>query len=58
MTTNGMEMTEYKIGNAIVRMHGTPDLQKIKAAAEQFFRTVEQQKAVAVKGGAWNALHG
>ena len=37
-------MTEYRIGNAIVRMHGTPDQEKVKAAAEQFLREVEKQK--------------
>jgi len=37
-------MTEYKVGNAIVRMHGTPDLEKVKAAAEQFLMAIEKQK--------------
>lgn len=37
-------MTEYRIGNAIVRMHGSPDQEKVKAAAERFLKDIEKQK--------------
>ena len=35
-------VTEYKIGPAIVRMHGQPDREKVKAATEKFLNRVEQ----------------
>ena len=41
-------MTEYKIGPAIVRMHGQPDKEKVKAATERFLTKVlasKKQKA-------------
>jgi hypothetical protein len=34
--------TEIRYGNAIVRMHGTPNTETIKKAAEQYLRRVEQ----------------
>lgn len=37
-------MTEYKIGNAIVRVHGTVDQDKIKAATVIFMKKVEKQR--------------
>lgn len=37
-------MTEYKIGKAIVRMHGEPDREKVKAATEKFLNKVVQIK--------------
>lgn len=37
-------MTEYKIGNAIVRIHGEADVEKIKAATERFLKRVEKKK--------------
>lgn len=37
-------MTEYKIGNAVVRIHGTADREKIKAATEKFLKKVEAAK--------------
>lgn len=37
-------MTEYKIGNAIVRMHGTPDREKVEAATLKFLNKIERQK--------------
>ena len=40
----GISMTEYRVRNAIVRMHGTPDCEKVRAAAEQFLKAVEQQR--------------
>ena len=33
-------MTEYKIGRAIVRVHGKPDQAKLKEAAERFMKKV------------------
>ena len=41
-------MTEYRTGNAVVRIHGTPDRDKLKEAAEQFLKRVEAQRQ---KGG-------
>ena len=35
-------VTEYKIGPAIVRMHGQPDREKVKAATEKFLNRVER----------------
>lgn len=37
-------MTEYKIGNAVVRIHGTADPETIKAATEKFLKKVEAAK--------------
>ena len=37
-------MTEYKHKNALVRMHGTADQTKIKAATERFVKRAVQQK--------------
>lgn len=37
-------MTEYRIGKAVVRMHGTPNREIIGPAAAQFLRNAEQQK--------------
>lgn len=42
-------MTEYKIGNAIVRMHGTPNREIIEPAAARFLAKVEQKKRKAAK---------
>lgn len=39
-------MTEYKIGNAIVRIHGEADKEKIKAATERFLKQIEKKKKV------------
>lgn len=36
--------TEYKIGSAIVRMHGKPDQEKIRAATERFLKQVEASR--------------
>lgn len=38
------QVTEYRIGNAIVRMHGTPDREKIEAATLKFMQQVEIHK--------------
>ena len=37
-------VTEYKIGPAIVRMHGQPDMEKVKAATEKYLNKVMQSK--------------
>lgn len=37
-------MTEYKIGKAIVRMHGTPDRKNLEEATARFLAKVEQQR--------------
>lgn len=37
-------MTEYKIGPAIVRIHGEADTEKIKAATERFLKQIEKKK--------------
>ena len=37
-------MTEYKIGPAIVRIHGEADTEKIKAATERFLKQIEKRK--------------
>lgn len=42
-------MTEYKIGRAIVRIHGKPDQEKVKAATERFLKKVEEAKRKAKK---------
>ena len=37
-------VTEYKIGPAIVRMHGQPDREKVKASTEKYLNKVMQSK--------------
>ena len=37
-------MTEYKIGPAIVRIHGEADREKIKSATERFLKQIEKKK--------------
>lgn len=37
-------MTEYKIGNATVRIHGAADQEKIMAATTIFLKKVETAK--------------
>lgn len=45
-------MTEYRIGPAIVRMHGQPDKEKVKAATEKFLnKVVASKKQKARKDG-------
>ena len=45
-------MTEYKFQNATVRIHGTVDLDNLKAATERFMKKVliEKRKAQTAKG--------
>lgn len=33
-------MTEYRIGNAIVRMHGQPNMERIKEATVRFLTEI------------------
>lgn len=37
-------MTEYIIGNATVRIHGTPDRQRLEAATAKFLKAAERQR--------------
>lgn len=37
-------MTEYIIGNATVRIHGTPDRQRLEVATAKFLKTAERQR--------------
>jgi hypothetical protein len=37
-------MEQYKIGPAIVRIHGDYDLEKVKAATTQFLKKAEAQR--------------
>lgn len=39
-----MPVTEYKIGKAIVRMHGTPDREKVEAATVTLLKKARQCK--------------
>lgn len=45
------QITEYKIGKATVRMHGTPDREKVEAATLKFMRQVQLQKRQQLKEG-------
>ena len=38
------QVTEHKIGRATVRIHGTPDREKVEAAAIRFVTKVLEQK--------------
>ena len=42
-------MTELKIGNAIVRIHGKADQENLKVATERFLKRVEAAKKKAKK---------
>ena len=37
-------MKEFKIKNAVVRIHGTADREKIEAATIQYIKKVERQR--------------
>lgn len=37
-------MAEYRLGNAVVRLHGSVDRDKVKSAAEKFLKSVEIKK--------------
>lgn len=47
---------EYKIGRAIVRMHGVPDRERLEAATLKFMQKVEQKKRQQKKEGVKNGL--
>ena len=47
---------EYKIGRAIVRMHGTPDPENLKAATLKFMQKVEQARRKQRKESEGNGL--
>lgn len=40
---------EYRIGKAVVRMHGTPDREKVEAATLKFMKQVQFQKKQQMK---------
>lgn len=42
-------MTEYKIGPAIVRMHGKPDQKNLEEATARFLTKVVQQRCKKAK---------
>lgn len=44
-------MTEYKIGNAIVRMHGKPNREIIEPAAARFLAKCEQKRRKLAREG-------
>lgn len=46
---NTAQVTEYKIGPATVRMHGTPDREKVEAAALKFMKRVQLRKKQLLK---------
>lgn len=47
---------EYKIGKATVRMHGTPDRERLEAATLRFMQKVEQARRKQRKEGVENGL--
>lgn len=50
-------VTEYKVGPAIVRMHGQPDREKVKAATEKFLNRVERirREQARKEGKSWQS---
>lgn len=39
-------MKEYKYGNVTVKAHGTPNMEKLKAAIKEFVKAVEKEKGL------------
>lgn len=39
-------MKEYKYGNVTVKVHGTPNTEKVKAAVKEFVKAVEKEKGL------------
>lgn len=37
-------MTEFKFKNAVIRIHGQPDTEKLRAATERYLKKVVQAK--------------
>ena len=54
------KVTEFKVGKATVRMHGTPDREKLEAATRKFMERVlaQKRKQERSKGGEPDVLHG
>lgn len=44
-------MSEYRIGSAIVRVHGNPDPERLKTAAERFMKQAIAARKKALKEG-------
>ena len=44
-----MADAEYKIGSCIVRMHGTPDREKLKEATAELLKAVQRKQMQARK---------
>jgi hypothetical protein len=42
--TKGAVMTEYKINNATVRIHGNADPEKVRSATEKYLKKVVRSK--------------
>lgn len=36
-------MKEYKYGNVTVKVHGTPNMEKVKVAVKEFAKAVEKE---------------
>lgn len=45
-------MTEYKLSNCTVRVHGSTDPEKVKAATTAYLKKVERSKKLKAKKGA------
>ena len=39
-------MKKYKYGNVTVKVHGTPNVKKLKAAVKEFVKAVEKEKGL------------
>lgn len=39
-------MKEYKYGNVTVKVYGTPNMEKVKAAVKEFVKAVEKEKGL------------
>ena len=44
-----VQVTEYKIGKATVRMHGTPDREKVEAATMRLIKKARLRKKALMK---------
>ena len=45
-------MTEYKLNNCTVKIHGSPDLENLKAKTTDYLKKVERVKKSQKKKGA------
>ena len=50
-------MPEFKIGNAKVRVHGTPNQDRVKAATEKFMKKVERIRKNEAKNTGRQMVH-